>query len=335
MRWLIKCPAPAGFSQRDWGDLHFARSLARQLIQRGHEVSIQNNPDWKQREDDADVVLVLRGKRRYVPRNKDAINVMWLMSHPASVTDEEIREFDLCCVASMSHVQRLRQRFGKDRIIPLLQCTDTRDAPETLLLPASERRDVIFVGNTRNVERWCVLKHLRAGYPLKIWGVGWERWAETQRCVVGEHVENERLGQLYGSARATLNDHWPDMIKYGFVNNRIFDALACGLPVISDYMPELDDIFGGGILYYHRSGSPAPTFHRLERDYLTVFDRVQALAECVATEHSFAARADELLSAVQQRRQQRTGFGPLVAMVLRRWRSARTKRQSKFGREGA
>ena len=335
MKWLIKCPAPAGFSQRDWGDLHFARSLARQLMLQGHEASIQNNPDWKQGDDDADVVLVLRGKRRYVPRNKDAINVMWLMSHPAGVTDEEIREFDLCCVASMSHVQRLRQRFGKDRIIPLLQCTDTRESTETLLLPASERRDVIFVGNTRNVERWCVLKHLRAGYPLKIWGVGWERWAETRSCVVGEHVENERLGQLYGSAKATLNDHWPDMIEHGFINNRIFDALACGLPVISDFMPELDETFGDGILYYRPDESPARTFEKLERDYLMVFDRVQALAERVTREHSFSTRTDELLSAVQHKHQQRTSIGPLVARIFRRWRSAKTKRRNKLGREGA
>lgn len=322
MRWIIKCPAPDGVSQRDWGDLHFARSLSRQLMRHGHEVSIQNNPSWPQGDDDADVVLVLRGKWRYIPRNKDAINVMWLLSHPTTVSEEEIRLFDLCCVASASHAQRLRQRFGTKRIMPLLQCTDTRESPYTQLLPASERRDVIFVGNTRRVERWCVLEHLRAGCPLKIWGVGWEQWAETQGCLVGKHVDNKRLGQLYGSARATLNDHWPDMIEYGFVNNRVFDALACGLPVISDHMPDLDKLFDGAILYYRQGESPAPAFDRFEHNYPRLFDRVQDLAERVAREHSFAARTDELLSAVQQQRQQRPGVGLSLTALLRRWQSS-------------
>jgi hypothetical protein len=317
MRWIIKCPAPGGFSQRNWGDLHFARSLALQLTRHGYEVSIQNRPDWQQGEDDVDVILVLRGKFGYVPRNEDAINVMWVLSHPADVSAEEVGRFDLCCVASITHAQRLRQRFGTERIIPLLQCTDTRESPNTLLLPASERRDVIFIGNSRNVERWCVLEHLRAGYPLKIWGTGWEPWTEAQQCVVGKHVENERLGQLYGSARATLNDHWPDMAEYGFINNRVFDALGCGLPVISDYLPELDEMFGGGILYYRQGESLAPTFGELERDYSRLFDRVQALAECVAREHSFAARTDELLSTVERRRQQRPSAGPTITATGR------------------
>jgi spore maturation protein CgeB len=171
---------------------------------------------------------------------------------------------------------------------------------------------VVFVGNSRNVERWCVLEHLREGYPLKIWGTGWEPWPEAQQCVIGKHVENERLGQLYGSARATLNDHWPDMAEYGFINNRIFDALACGLPIISDYLPELDEMFGGGILYYRQGASLAPTYAKLEKDYLRLFDRLQVLAECVAREHSFGARTDELLSAVEGRRQQRPSTGPTV-----------------------
>jgi hypothetical protein len=281
-------------------------------MRHGHEVSTQYKPEWQEGEDDAEVVVVLRGKFSYAPRNLDAINVMWVLSHPGDVSDEEVGEFDLCCVASTSHTQRLRQRLGTKRIMPLLQCTDTRDSPDTLLLPASERRDVIFVGNSRNVERWYILEHLREGYPLKIWGTGWEPWAEAQQCVVGKHVENERLGQLYGSAKATLNDHWPDMLEYGFINNRIFDALACGLPVISDYLPELDKMFGGGILYYRRGESLAPTFTNFERDYLRLFDRTQALAERVAREHSFVARTDELLSAVQQRRQQRPGYRPVI-----------------------
>ena len=52
-------------------------------------------------------------------------------------------------------------------------------------------------------------------------------------------VENYELPNIYRSAKVTLNDHWDDMLQKQFINNRIFDALACGLPVISDECDEL------------------------------------------------------------------------------------------------
>lgn len=309
MKWIIKCPAPGGYSQRNWGDLHFARSLAGHLEASGCSVDIQNRPDWDGGDDDADVILLLRGKFPYVPRNRDAINIMWLLSHPADVSLEEFEQFDISCIASRSHAERLRGKFGAERVIPLLQCTDTRESKDSVLLPAGERQDVIFVGGSRNVERWCIVEHVRAGLPLKIWGTGWEPWPEVRDRVVGKHVENKRLGALYGSARATLNDHWPDMASHGFINNRIFDALACGLPVISDYVPELEAMFGDSICYYRPDIPLAPVFAQFEHDYPRIHDRVQALAKRVARQHSFAARTDELLSAVQRRQQQRKSGG--------------------------
>jgi hypothetical protein len=316
MRWIIKCPAPGGYSQRNWGDLHFARSLCRQLEQRGSQVVIQNKPDWCNGDDDADVVLLVRGKFAYVPRNRDAINVMWLLSHPDDVDADEFGSFDVNCIASISFANRLEAKFGRDKIVPLLQCTDTLEHTETVLFAASDRRNVIFVGGSRNVERWCILNHVRAGLPLKVWGTGWEQWPEIQDRVVGKHVDNQRLGQLYGSARATLNDHWPDMARYGFINNRIFDALACGLPVVSDYLLELSETFREGIHYYYCDEPLAPAFAQFERDYPRYYDGAQSLAGMIRRKHTFSSRADELLSVVENCRRRRFAGGPSSAF---RW----------------
>jgi hypothetical protein len=318
MKWIIKCPAPGGYSQRNWGDLHFARSLARQLEKLGCEVVVQNQPDWTEGEDDADAVLLIRGKYAYEPRNPDAINIMWVLSHPENVTHEEFENFDINCIASTKYARQLQAHYGREKVMPLLQCTDTGEYPETELLPASARREVIFVGNSRNVERWYVLEHVREGLPLKIWGTGWEPWPEVKQRVAGKHVENQRIGKLYGSARATLNDHWPDMASYGFINNRVFDALACGLPIISDYLPELDEMFGDAIHYYRKDEPIRTAFSDFDRNYARQFDKVQSLAASVARKHSFAARADELLSSVYRHRQQR--FGGSIAMVFHRLR---------------
>ena len=40
------------------------------------------------------------------------------------------------------------------------------------------------------------------------------------------------------------------MLDNQIINNRIFDALACGLPVISDGCEEMKEIFPDAVLYY-------------------------------------------------------------------------------------
>ena len=40
------------------------------------------------------------------------------------------------------------------------------------------------------------------------------------------------------------------MKKYGCISNRIFDATACETLVISDYMPEIEEIYGDTVPMY-------------------------------------------------------------------------------------
>jgi len=52
--------------------------------------------------------------------------------------------------------------------------------------------------------------------------------------VVSDYIPNEELPAVYASVGVLLNDHWQTMRERGFVSNRLFDALACGTPVISN-----------------------------------------------------------------------------------------------------
>ena len=40
------------------------------------------------------------------------------------------------------------------------------------------------------------------------------------------------------------------MIEAGFISNRIFDASACGAFIISDYIKEIEEIYGDSIAMY-------------------------------------------------------------------------------------
>ena len=62
---------------------------------------------------------------------------------------------------------------------------------------------------------------------------------------------------MYSSVGVLLNDHWQSMHEWGFVSNRLFDALACETPVISDDLPEIAELFDGAVLTYHDAARAA------------------------------------------------------------------------------
>ncbi len=62
-----------------------------------------------------------------------------------------------------------------------------------------------------------------------------------------EHLPPSRHSTFYGAQRFTLNLTRTDMIAAGFSPSvRLFEAAACGTPIISDYWEGLDDLFEPG-----------------------------------------------------------------------------------------
>ena len=102
------------------------------------------------------------------------------------------------------------------------------------------RHDFAMCGLGEKSRLWATMKHIRRCI----------KWSK-QRIVRG--YADPDIWNMYGYLQTLL----PDMLEYQFINNRIFDALACGLPVISDRCRELEEIFPDAVLYYdddRRSG---------------------------------------------------------------------------------
>jgi Glycosyl transferases group 1 len=298
MHWLIKNPAPSDSRRTKWGDFHFGKSLAKYLERLGHEVTTQYDPGWGE-ELPCDVVLVLRGRYEFKPsaNHQNAVRVMWNISHPADVSLDEYESFDLVFVASRPWAERLGSQIDTP-VHPLLQCTDLELFNSSLVDRHAARSGIVFIGNTRSVERPGVLWALDYGLPLRIWGRGWDKWS-TGEEVVADYFPNEDLGTLYSRSRATLNDHWDDMKDYGFINNRTFDALACGLPVISDWHDELYSMIPSGILYYQDRAEFEKCVDRLLLEYPRVLEEVQKASERVTQHFSFEDRVRELCDLVE------------------------------------
>lgn len=299
--WVIKCPAPEDDSKIRWGDYPFALTLKRELEKRGVYVAVDTREDWGC-ESGADVVLVLRGCLNYRPdrRNTKCLYIMWNISHPDMVMKEEYELYDVVCVGSRHYADKLKEELSVP-VLPLLQCTDTELFYPSEKEPAAYKWDYIFIGNSRGVARSCVMWAIEDRLPLRMWGSGWNTILKDHMDLFeAPFIENSQIPELYRSAKVTLNDHWDDMREKQFVNNRIFDALACGLPVISDVCDELREIFPDAVLYYSNQEEFRDCVRQIETDYEEIKRRVLQQQRLIKEQFSFAARAEELLQIAEK-----------------------------------
>jgi spore maturation protein CgeB len=292
MKILIKNPAPSDPEEQVfWGDTFFGRSLARCLEAEGNQVAMTF---WEQWDDPAgaDLLLMLRGTRQISPPlGSFGCKALWVISHPEDVSRAELDLFDVIFCAATDHAQQLRAQGY--RAYPLLQCTDDEVFHARGRDPDQLRHSFVFVGNGRD-ERTVVHEAMADGLPLKIWGRGWERYG-YQPHVVRRFIPNADLGALYRQSFCTLNDHWADMSRLQYVNNRVFDALACGLPVLSDAHEGLAELGFGGI----RTRAPDEPFRQALDRLLVDYDQLAAAAAVdsgrIAREHTFTNRAREII----------------------------------------
>ncbi len=312
--WVIKCPSPEDESRVRWGDYPYALSLKKYLEREGIYVAFDFHEDWNRREENADVVIALRGSFRYHPdrRNPRTLYIMWNISHPADVTDDEYNSYDLVCVASKRYAKVLSGRLSVP-VEVLLQCTDTE-----LFYPPKMARgqkdgldnrrdyDFFFIGNSRGIKRRSVMWAIEDNLPITIFGSGWNSILEDHLDLVEEpFLSNDQIPEIYRHSKCTLNDHWKDMLEYQFVNNRIFDALACGLPVISDESEELKSIFPHAVLYYTNRDEFREAVDMVQNHYEDVKKKVDSQWKRIRTQFSFEARAKELIQLADKYRNDR------------------------------
>lgn len=299
LRWALKIAAWGGARGDGWGDVAFASDLAAALRQLGQEVVVDRNQAHIRPKSDYldDVTLTVRGLVPTFPQ-PGATNLLWVISHPEDVTDEELAgRFDLRYAASDLWATATTERTGVE-VRTLLQATNVdRFSPEG---PATPGLDTLFVGRTRNVFRPVVRDALAAGADLALFGDGWTDYLDPS-LIRADHLPNDQLPAAYRGARIVLNDHWEDMAALGFYSNRIFDAVAAGARVVTDPVAGLTDLFGPSAQDYHSVEELTelldPAGDRWADDAT-----LRANAEAVARSHSFGARARTLLADVLDHR---------------------------------
>ncbi len=288
-RWAIRIGAN-GIQDR-WGDVPYADDLGAALTSLGQEVVITRHGAHNQSSAHlTDVTLTVRGAEPAAPQ-AGRINILWVISRSERVTVEEVRGYDAVFAASPKWAAWMSEQSGRP-IDVLLQAT----APERFhpgIAPASQAEDVLFVGGPRLNEggRPIVNAALDAGFAVGLWGGKWDEAAPPE-LYRGSFLPFDEAASHYRAAAVVLNDHMESMREWGFINNRTFDAIAAGVPVVSDRLVGLE-LFGDAVRAVDDAAGVVDALR--DRSWVPAPSDMLAISERIRQEHSFVRRAEVLL----------------------------------------
>ncbi|MEB3202126.1 MAG: glycosyltransferase [Synechococcus sp.] len=293
---LIAAPADPA-AQAGWGDGHFARQLqlGLQSLGMGSRLLYRDSHLQAPPPPDGSGLLVLRGKYNppttWLARQPYVHRALWLISWPLDPTPAELAAYDQLFVASGQDRGRIARLSGRPTTT-LLQASGFQHYGR----PQPAQGGLLFVGNSRGGVRPIVADFSRAGLPLELIGAGWNQLGLRAEAA---SIANQQLAARYRRALAVLNDHHQAMADYGYLNNRVFDVLACAVPVITDTAPGCPPELEPAVIRHPPGSDPRASLQR------AVALRAQPLllgrlARTVRQEHSFGARARQLLARLAQ-----------------------------------
>lgn len=288
--------APSEPSQlANWGDYHFGRALIAALRRQGASARMLFR-DTQATGSRERTLLVLRGKFRpnadWLRSSGYRQRLLWVISWPLDLTPDELQDYDLILVASEQDRPRIALLSGR----PTVTLPQATAFSSVLPAPADDGR-LLFIGNTRGLDRPIVQTFARSSCPLALIGQGWEQLGLQAEA---GSIANEQLPNRYRRALAVLNDHHGAMRDYGYLNNRIYDALACGVPVITDVAPHCpEELLPAVILHRPGLDDPAAAIAaaralRHQPELLT------SVAQRVRRDHSFLSRSRTILTKLEQ-----------------------------------
>jgi spore maturation protein CgeB len=146
-------------------------------------------------------------------------------------------------------------------------------------------------GVFRHAVRWVI----ETEQDIDLYGKGWELFVKDHRFK-GHHIFNEVLPEFYARFRVVLCDHWEDMGRYGYLSNRVFDVMTCGLWLAVDEVAHLKGILLGGYSLFRTKEELRDVLN--QKRFGTQAER-KNLATWVAKNHTFKQRAETIAGRIE------------------------------------
>jgi spore maturation protein CgeB len=182
-----------------------------------------------------------------------------------------------------------------------------------------ERRGLVWIGNWGDGERTVELETFlfaparAAGLPLDIYGVRYPEaaLATLARYGIGYHgwAPNAAAPAIFARALATVHvpRRYYTTILPGIPTIRVFEALACGIPLVSAPWDDSENLFRPGDYWPVATGTEmTAALQTLRDDPARRADLAAAGLATIRARHTCAHRADELLAIAAQLSAHRT-----------------------------
>lgn len=297
----------ANFS-RTYPDIHIepyvANCSAEQLQERLRNMDIVILHEWN-RPELAQSLLQLRGKSGFRLLFHDT-------HHRASSSPEQIERFGLnrfdgvlAFGAALRDIYR--DRFGIHRVWVLHEAADTTVFDPRPTHPKTT--DVVWIGNWGDGERTVEIEEfllkpaaeLANQAKFSVYGVRYppDGLEALRRADVhyGGYLPNLDSPSIYAAARLTVHIPRQQYVSAmaGIPTIRVFEALACGIPLISAPWQDSEHLFRPGDFCFAQNGAEmTKTIRQLLNDPAAAAEQAQRGRETLLKRHTCDHRAREL-----------------------------------------
>ncbi|MBB3692262.1 glycosyltransferase [Sphingomonas sp. BK580] len=235
--------------------------------------------------------------------------------HRAVSAPEEMRAYDLSgydgVLAFGEALSRVYRDWGwGDRVWTWHEAADTR----RFFPVAGERSGLVWIGNwgdgerTAEIEQFLLSPAHDAGLPLDIYGV---RYPDEGKAMLARYgaryhgwAPNAAAPAIFARALATVHvpRRYYTTILPGIPTIRVFEALACGIPLVSAPWDDAEGLFrpGEDFLFAADGEAMTRTLVALRDDPDLRAALARSGLETILARHTCAHRVDELLAILSR-----------------------------------
>jgi spore maturation protein CgeB len=234
------------------------------------------------------------------------------VSDPTAIAKLAIADYDGALVFGAALAEAYRTRGWHDAVFTWHEAADLR-----LFRPPAveqERRGLVWVGNwgdgerSAEIARYLLEPARAAGLSLDIYGVRYPAAALDALAAHGARyrnwLANARVPEVFARHLATVHvprRYYAEILP-GIPTIRVFEALACGIPLVSAPWEDCEGLFrpGEDFLLARTGAEMARHLRALACDADLRAALVASGLRTVRARHSCAHRVDELLGIVER-----------------------------------
>lgn len=137
-----------------------------------------------------------------------------------------------------------------------------------------------------------------SNFNLEIYGYGWETHPVLSAFAKGI-LPKDKMAGLYNNSKVVLGVTEDRQRRFGMINNRVYEALACGAFFISEYFAELEDEFGDMIFYSKKEGDTRMSIELILSNWHQMITHSQRVSSFIKDNHSYQHRIKEIMNFYQ------------------------------------